>query len=52
MLAGGARRRSSRVLTCGARPTTVVVEPDRIGGYRIDPAEYINIRFWEIHATE
>ena len=35
-----------------ARPTTVVVEPDRIGGYRIDPAEYINIRFWEIHATE
>ena len=34
-----------------ARPTTVVPEPDRIGGYRIDPAEYINARFWEIHAA-
>ncbi len=33
-----------------ARPVTVVPQPDRIGGYRIDPAEYINIRFWEMHA--
>lgn len=35
-----------------ARPTTVVPEPDRIAGYRIDPAEYINIRFWEMSAKE
>jgi ABC-type transport system substrate-binding protein len=34
-----------------SRPTTVVPEPDRIAGYRIDPAEYINARFWEIHAA-
>jgi ABC-type transport system substrate-binding protein len=35
-----------------ARPTTVVPEPNRIAGYRIDPAEYINARFWEIHAAQ
>lgn len=35
-----------------ARPTTVVPEPDRIGGYRIDPAEYINVRFWEMYGKE
>lgn len=35
-----------------ARPTTVVPEPDRIGGYRIDPAEYINVRFWEMYSKE
>ena len=34
-----------------ARPKTVVPEPDRVGGYRIDPAEYINIRFWEMHSN-
>jgi ABC-type transport system substrate-binding protein len=34
-----------------ARPTTVVPEPDKIAGYRIDPAEYINVRFWEIHSA-
>lgn len=33
-----------------ARPKTVVPEPDRIGGYRIDPAEYINARFWEMYS--
>ncbi|MBN9016571.1 MAG: ABC transporter substrate-binding protein [Rhizobiales bacterium] len=33
-----------------ARPVTVVPEPDRIGGYRIDPAEYINARFWELYS--
>ncbi|MET3578166.1 ABC-type transport system substrate-binding protein [Mesorhizobium robiniae] len=35
-----------------ARPKTVVPEPDRIGGYRIDPAEYINARFWELYSKE
>lgn len=35
-----------------ARPTTVVPEPDRISGYRIDPADYINVRFWELHGAE
>lgn len=35
-----------------ARPKTVVPEPDRIGGYRIDPAEYINARFWEMYSKE
>jgi ABC-type transport system substrate-binding protein len=35
-----------------ARPTTVVPEPDRVRGYRIDPAEYINVRFWELHAAQ
>lgn len=34
-----------------SRPTTVVPEPDRIGGYRIDPAEYINVRLWELYST-
>ncbi|MEP3326202.1 MAG: ABC transporter substrate-binding protein [Nitratireductor sp.] len=42
----------SHYIIWAARPTTVIVEPDRIGGYRIDPAEYVNIRLWEIHATE
>ena len=42
----------SHYIIWAARPTTVVVEPDRIGGYRIDPAEYVNIRFWEIYATD
>jgi len=42
----------SHYIIWAARPLTVVVEPDRIGGYRIDPAEYINIRLWEIHAAE
>ncbi len=40
----------SHYVIWGIRPKTVVVEPDKIAGYRIDPAEYINIRFWEIHA--
>ena len=35
-----------------ARPKTVVPEPDRIAGYRIDPAEYINVRFWELSSKE
>lgn len=35
-----------------ARPTTVVPEPDRIGGYRLDPAEYTSVRLWEMHATK
>lgn len=39
----------SNYIIWGIRPKTVVVEPDHIGGYRIDPAEYINIRLWEIH---
>ncbi len=39
----------SHYIIWAARPTTVVVEPDRIGGYRIDPAEYVNIRLWEMH---
>jgi peptide/nickel transport system substrate-binding protein len=34
-----------------ARPKTVVPEPDKVGGYRIDPAEYINARFWEMHSN-
>lgn len=42
----------SHYIIWAARPTTVVVEPDRFGGYRIDPAEYINIRLWEIHAAD
>jgi ABC-type transport system substrate-binding protein len=41
---------NSHYIIWAARPTTVVPEPDRIEGYRIDPAEYINVRFWEIHA--
>lgn len=39
----------SHYIIWAARPTTVVVEPDRIGGYRIDPAEYVNIRLWEMY---
>ncbi len=42
----------SHYIIWAARPTTVVPEPDRIAGYRIDPAEYINARFWEIHAAQ
>ena len=42
----------SHYIIWAARPTTVVVEPDRIGGYRIDPAEYVNIRLWEIHEVK
>jgi ABC-type transport system substrate-binding protein len=41
----------SHYIIWAARPTTVVPEPDRIQGYRIDPAEYINVRFWELHAA-
>jgi ABC-type transport system substrate-binding protein len=41
----------SHYIIWAARPTTVVPEPDRIGGYRIDPAEYINVRFWEMHSN-
>ncbi len=41
---------NSHYIIWAARPTTVVPEPDRIEGYRIDPAEYINVRFWEIRA--
>lgn len=40
----------SHAIIWPARPTTVVPEPDRIGGYRIDPAEYINARFWELYS--
>jgi peptide/nickel transport system substrate-binding protein len=43
---------NSHYIIWAARPTTVVPEPDRIGGYRIDPAEYINVRFWELHAAQ
>lgn len=42
----------SHYIIWAARPTTVVPVPDRIGGYRIDPAEYINVRFWELHAAQ
>lgn len=42
----------SHYIIWAARPLTVVVEPDHIGGYRINPAEYISIRFWEIHANQ
>jgi ABC-type transport system substrate-binding protein len=42
----------SHYIIWAARPTTVVPEPDKIGGYRIDPAEYINVRFWELHSAQ
>jgi ABC-type transport system substrate-binding protein len=42
----------SHYIIWASRPSTVVPEPDRIQGYRIDPAEYINARFWEIHAAQ
>ncbi|EPZ77004.1 hypothetical protein M798_00925 [Brucella melitensis ADMAS-G1] len=38
----------SNAIIWTARPKTLVIQPDRITGYRVDPAEYINIRFWEI----
>jgi hypothetical protein len=40
----------SHVIIWAARPTTVVPVPNRIGGYRIDPAEYINVRLWELYS--
>jgi peptide/nickel transport system substrate-binding protein len=42
----------SHYIIWASRPSTVVPEPDRIQGYRIDPAEYINVRFWEIHSAQ
>lgn len=42
----------SHYVIWAARPTTVVPEPDRIGGYRIDPAEYINVRLWELYSKQ
>ncbi|WP_378942318.1 ABC transporter substrate-binding protein [Mesorhizobium sp. ANAO-SY3R2] len=42
----------SHYIIWAARPTTVVPQPDRIGGYRIDPADYINVRFWELHSKQ
>lgn len=38
----------SHAIIWTARPKTLVVQPDHVTGYQIDPAEYINIRFWEI----
>lgn len=38
----------SHAIIWTARPKTLVVQPAHVTGYRIDPAEYINIRFWEI----
>ena len=40
----------SHTILWSARPTTVVPVPDHVGGYRIDPAEYINVRLWELYA--
>lgn len=40
---------NAHIIIWAARPTTSVPVPDRIGGYNIDPAEYINIRMWEIY---
>jgi ABC-type transport system substrate-binding protein len=41
--------RDSHSIIWAARPDTVVPLPDDIGGYRIDPAEYINVRLWELY---
>jgi len=38
----------SHAILWTARPKTLVVQPAHVTGYRIDPAEYINIRFWEM----
>lgn len=40
----------SHTIIWSARPTTVVPVPDHVGGYRIDPAEYINVRLWELYS--
>ena len=45
------RGRAVTVVERGEHPGGRVGRAD-IGGYRIDPAEYVNIRFWEIHAVE
>lgn len=34
------------------RPLTVVPEPDSVDGYRINPAEYINVQFSDLHQTK
>ncbi|WP_239025344.1 ABC transporter substrate-binding protein [Rhodoligotrophos defluvii] len=39
----------SHTIIWTARPTTVVPVPDHVQGYQIDPAEYINVRLWELH---
>jgi len=41
----------SHAIIWTVRPKTLVVQPAHVTGYRIDPAEYINIRFWEIGQT-
>jgi len=41
---------ASHTIIWSARPTTVVPVPDHVGGYRIDPAEYINVRLWELYS--
>lgn len=40
----------SHTIIWAARPTTIVPVPDHVGGYRIDPAEYINVRLWELYS--
>jgi peptide/nickel transport system substrate-binding protein len=40
---------NSHTIIWAARPTTIVPTPDHVGGYRIDPAEYINVRLWELY---
>jgi peptide/nickel transport system substrate-binding protein len=40
---------NSHTIIWAARPTTIVPVPDGVGGYRIDPAEYINVRLWELY---
>jgi len=42
----------SHSIIWAARPDTVVPVPDHVGGYRIDPAEYINVRLWELYSTK
>ncbi|HTW27798.1 MAG TPA: ABC transporter substrate-binding protein [Acetobacteraceae bacterium] len=40
---------ASHSIIWAARPKTDVPVPNHIGGYRIDPAEYINVRLWELY---
>jgi ABC-type transport system substrate-binding protein len=40
----------SHSIIWAARPETIVPVPDHVGGYRIDPAEYINVRLWELYS--
>ncbi len=43
---------AARVVIWTNRPQTIVPVPDYISGYKMDPTEYINVRFYELSVNK